>query len=250
MPFFIFKLLVYYSKNLISTNSIFKTPKMKTLYITTTLFLSIATISCADKQPPLIHSEVSDIVIPIQNAQFLFKDYEENRVGLIEAAQNIDENGDSIPPDNSNYVRATRSLTVDYDTLKQYLSFIEQKADSAHIEIQGLRIYLGKYPNDGNLPDGSITSHPGAETIFLNPVMEYGEPDVLTDDVSFAIKITNGQYYAIPVGEILDETEYKRSLNNNAKNNDDDDDEIIQSLAGNHFGRRPPPPPPDDPDYD
>jgi len=220
---------------------------MKILHSSILLLLGVLVLSCTDKPfTPAI--EEPNIIIPIQNAQFLFSDYEENRVGLIEATQNIDDNGDSIPPEDPRYIRATRALTVDYSTLKQYLAFIEQKADSAHIEIQGLRIYLAKYPNDGNLPNGSIATHPGAETVFFNPVMEYGEPNMLNDDISFAIKTVNGQSFAIPIGEILEKKgnlKYKNSVNNR-----NEDDGTIQSLAGNHFERRPPPPPPDDPDYE
>jgi len=203
---------------------------MKTLYFPIIIVLGVLITSCADEHPPSNSIEEPEIIVPIQFAQSLYSEYETSRVDLIEAAQNIDENGDSIPPDDPRYIRASRSLTVDYVKLKQYLAFIEQEAKKAQVNIEGLRIYLGKYIDDTKFPDGTSVPYPGSETVFLNPIMKHEN-----DTIPFAIQYTHdNQTIAIPIGQINKRTNQK-SL---TKNNENDS---IQSLASNTFTKRPPP---------
>jgi len=204
---------------------------MKTLYFPIFFVLSILVVSCSDDtSPPSNSIEEPEIIVPIQFVQSLYSEYETSRVGLIEAAQNIDENGDTIPPDDSRYVRASRSLTVDYAELKQYLEFIEQEAEKAKVDILGLRIYLGKYPDGSTFSDGTSVPYPGSETVFLNPTMKHQN-----DTIPFAIQYSyDNQIIAIPIGQVNNQTAQKSLVRNN-------ENDSIQSLASNTFGKRPPP---------
>ena len=181
----------------------------------------------------------SSIIIPLEEAEQLYKSYGEKRVGLIEEFQNVDSNGEPIDPESEAYVQATRSLSIDYDTLKQYMAFVEQEAKEAKTEITGLRIYLGLYGANGKYPD--------AETVFINPLMEYGKKGNIRDDVSFAIQEVGGTPKAIAVGEILGI--FKSNKKKGGTNLEMTTQSPVQSLAGNYFPKRPPPPPPSDPDY-
>jgi len=204
---------------------------MRTLFYPIFLLLSVIIISCNKDRPQSTVIEEPSIIVPVEFAQSLFSEYGERRVGLIEAAQNIDDNGDTISTDDPNYIRATRSLTVDYDELKQYLNFIEQEAQKADVSINGLRIYLGKYPDKEVFPDGTPTPYPGIETVFLNPTMNSGN-----GNVAFAIQYgAQGEITATPIGKLSIRNSSKKSL---VKNSSEDS---IQSLASNTFTRRPPP---------
>ena len=166
------------------------------------------------------------IIIPVEDAGALFKDYEYNRISLIESKQNTDSNGNRISSNDKRYIKATRSVTIDYEQLKEYLYFIEEQAAEAETEIKGLRIYFGKYPDSGRFPTGNACKYPGAETVFMNPTMMHEK-----DEVSFAIATNRkGGSQAIPVGEIL-----------NTSKKGDQYGEETRSLAGNTFTRIPPP---------
>jgi len=167
-----------------------------------------------------------EIIIPIADAEILYKDYKDNRVPLIEARQNTNDDGQRIPERDAAYIRATQSLTIDFEHLKDYIAFIEEEARKTSTSIKGLRIYLGRYPQSGRFPGGNPCKYPSSETVFINPTMEFkGE------EVSFAIVTRNrGDSSAVPVGQIIDAAERGASMGENT-----------QSLAGNTFTKRPPP---------
>lgn len=168
--------------------------------------------------------EAPDMIISVNQAVTLYKNYGENRIGLIEEYE--EELGQV-----DNY-RATTSLTFDFEMMKQYMKYVEQEAKSAGTDIKGLRVYLGQY-NLKNSP------HPNAETVFFNPTMKRDG-----NEVAFAIQNQNGTPVAVTVGEVLGYTNKPAGKNNLILKLDDD----ITSLAGNHGGRRPPPATDDD-DY-
>lgn len=175
--------------------------------------------------PPTIVVEAPDMIISVDEAVTLYKNYGENRIGLIEAYE--EELGQV-----DNY-RATTSLTFDFEMMKQYMKYVEQQAKSAGTDIKGLRVYLGQY-------DLKNSPHPNAETVFFNPTMKRDG-----SEVAFAIQDQNGTPVAVTVGEVLGNRKPAGKSNLILKLQDDDD---ITSLAGNRGGRRPPPSTDDD-DY-
>lgn len=185
--------------------------------------------------------EAPSVIIPIEDAQELFDNYGKRRVPLIEEFQNVDEDGEAIDPESKGYVEATRSLSIDYKTLKDYMAFIESEASNAKTPITGLRIYLGLYGPKGY--------NPNAETVFLNPLMEYGKKGNIRDDVSFAIQEIGGNPTAVAVGNILGTFDKEEKAAGGTNLEMTLQSGPVQSLAGNKFPFRPPPPPPNDPDY-
>ena len=211
---------------------------MKILQKLSYLLLSgLLLVSCGEKptvhpddeggNPPII-VEAPRNIIPVQEAENMYHRYGTERVPLIEASVNIDKEGNPIPPEDPNYVQATRSLSMDYTALKQYLAFIEQEAKNSKTDISGLRIYFSKYPSGKNDSRASV---------FLNPIMEYGKKGDLRDDVSFAIQRDGGKSIAVPVGSIVKvpvQGSNKADLTMPVQG-------TIQSLAGNDFPWTPPP---------
>ncbi len=185
---------------------------------------------------PPVPVKAPSMIIPVQEAEDMFHRYKTEQVPVIEKAFNIDENGKSIPADDPRFISATTSITFDIKELKQYLKFIEQEADDTKTEITGLRVYFSQYPDYSKLGGGR-------NTVFLNPLMEYGDKNSLIDDISFAIRSTtvNGvtTKTAVPVSKCYKEPNTNKSLTEN-----EDDTTIIiedQSLSGNRGGWRPPP---------
>ncbi len=209
---------------------------MKNLKLWSLLILGgLLMVSCGDKpttSPPTDDGEepiveAPSIIIPIQDAEDMYHRYGTDRAALVERTINVDEQGNPIPEDDERYVQATRSLSIDYDTLKQYLAFIEQEAGDAKTDISGLRIYFSQYAKGKN---------DGRATVFLNPLMKNGGSSI-NDDVAFAIKTEDGKSTAVPVGKLV-----KVPVSNS--NRADLTMPIqggIQSLAGNRFPWNPPP---------
>lgn len=201
-------------------------------------FAVLCVISCEnlshDGETPTI-AQAPDILIPITKAEELYKRYGTDRVSLIEEAINIGDNGEPIDSTDPRFIQTSRSISFDFEQIKNYIAYIEQKADSAKAPLTGLRVYFGQYGS-------SEKKYPNTETVFFNPIMEYGKKGDLTDDVSFAIKSNK----AVPVGVILGTFKGKPAGNANLIMTTQGN---VETLAANFGGRRPPPPPPYDPDY-
>ncbi len=119
----------------------------------------------------------------------------------------------------------TQFATIDYQELKDYLSFIEKEASDAGVTIEGLRVYFGKNPK-GKFPSSKTPLKPDANTVFINPTTNFSG---IIGEISFAIQTIGTNKRAVTVGDVL---------NNRLSS--------IQSLSGNDW-ELPPPPPSNDP---
>ncbi|WP_438426538.1 hypothetical protein [Aquimarina macrocephali] len=61
---------------------------------------------------------------------------------------------------------AVRSITFNYQDLKNYFHFIEKNSVDADIRISGLRFYYGKYKND------KPGKNKGKQMLFFNPTID------------------------------------------------------------------------------
>ncbi|MFI8378444.1 hypothetical protein [Leeuwenhoekiella sp. NPDC079379] len=181
---------------------------------------------CSNQESPILEAPAN--IIPIAAADSLYQNYGNSRVPLIERAENITEEGDTIPKEDVNYKQTTRYVSFSFKEMKKYMAYIEQQADSANIEILQLRVYLGKY---GKKVKNKDKSNRG--TVFFNPAAEFVLADGTKDTVSFAIKKgAKGKYEAVTVGSVLDGSALDAEMGVKA----------IQSLSEN-IGHEAPPPP-------
>lgn len=175
---------------------------------------------------------VPDNIISLQAAEVLYNDYGSERADLIERIENVTEEGDTIPMQDERYKKTTRAVAMPYKELKKYLTYIEQQADSANIEIVDLRFYFGKYPTIQDVEGVSKKDKKGKETIFINPTALIKVNDSTEDNVSYAlIKSNNGTWRAASVGSILKPTENDSLI---------EGDEVIP-MSGNRGNLIPPP---------
>lgn len=195
---------------------------MKTIKLLALLFVSAIILEgCNEKPAQPGHPTVGDpiappkIIIDVQEAEDMYHRYGKDIVPILEK--------------NNPNLKATRSLSIDYKTLKDYLAFIEQEAAEANkTEITGLRIYFAKYEDSKN---------DGRATVFLNPIMEAGQKGDIRDDVAFAIKTDGNKSTAVPVGKLIkipSEKSNRADLTMPIQNG-------VQSLAGNSLPWNPPP---------
>jgi hypothetical protein len=100
-------------------------------------------------------------IISLDEARMLFDTYSERRVALIERFE--------IPNSDSGAFSAARYAFFDYATIKEYIAFIEQEADSAKVDISGLRFYFGNYPESD---DDADKANEKRNTVFVVPTLE------------------------------------------------------------------------------
>lgn len=181
---------------------------------------------CEEAEMPILGAPAN--IIPLAQADSLYKNYGNSRVELIELAENITEEGDTIPKEDANYKKATRAVTMPYKAFKEYIAYIEKQADSAGVEIAEMRFYFGKYKNDFPQSDKK-----GRATLFLNPAAEFTLSDGTKDTVSYAIVTgVDGKKRAEMVGDILNSKDGELAV---------EDGETIESMSGDDVGLIPPP---------
>ncbi len=100
---------------------------------------------CEGDEAPILGAPSN--IIPLASADSLYKNYGNSRVELIELAENITEEGDTIPEEDVRYKKATRYVSFSFSEMQKYMAYIKQQADSAGVEITDLRVYFVKIKN-------------------------------------------------------------------------------------------------------
>ena len=73
-----------------------------------------------------------------------------------------------------------RYIHYDYDTIKQYMAYIEQEAKAANVEISTLRIYFSNYPDQKYFPESKDPiKHPRQSSVMLSPTLKKENRDYL-----------------------------------------------------------------------
>tara|TARA_R110000868_G_scaffold21640_7_gene89777 strand:+ start:67084 stop:67776 length:693 start_codon:yes stop_codon:yes gene_type:complete len=120
-------------------------------------------------------------IISIDLAKSEYDNYTKKRAALIEDNEE--------PYDDGRKFVASRYGDYPIDTLKKYIKFIEQQADSAGVKIETLRFYFSTYSDQKEFPDKRKIKHPRQNSFFILPTMK-----VDTMNYGFYIKNeTNGK---------------------------------------------------------
>ena len=68
---------------------------------------------------------------------------------------------------------AARFVDFDYDTVKQYIDYIDQEAAKAGVKkVTKLRLYFANYPKNKEFPDKKEVVHPRQNSIFMVPTLD------------------------------------------------------------------------------
>ena len=147
--------------------------------------------SCAEKMEKEKATEVvaPPQIVPIVEAKNMYDLYSKRRVPLIQKyedsinrskgtnkAQQIQQENDK---DKAQMEEATAEFDVaryihyDYETIKNYIAYIEQEAKLANVDISTLRLYFSNYSEDAK------NVHPRQNSIMLSPTIKKGDRDYL-----------------------------------------------------------------------
>ncbi|MEH6679151.1 MAG: hypothetical protein V7724_01330 [Sediminicola sp.] len=125
-------------------------------------------ISCAEPPKEVGTVKAPEKIIPVPEAKEMYDNYTERRVPLIQHYE------DSINNYETKFDVA-RYAYYDYETIKNYLAFIEQEAKLANVEISTLRFYFSNYPDKTTFNDGKKILHPRQDSFFLQPTIKKGD---------------------------------------------------------------------------
>ncbi|MDX1365165.1 MAG: hypothetical protein R3243_13210 [Arenibacter latericius] len=145
-----------------------KNPKRAASIFAIGVSLVLGTLSCTseNEKTPTPDPEASPIKAPAQivslkQAKMMYDAYEDRRVSLIERYENQQHPEEKFD--------VARFGSYDYQTIKNYLSYVEQEAKKANVEISTLRFYFSNYPDLDSFEDGRKIKHPRQNSFFLIP---------------------------------------------------------------------------------
>lgn len=172
----------------------------KTLFLfTCILLITFSFTNCVEKGEK---ENVPKVIAPAQivevaNAKIMYETYGKRRVPLIQRyedsinrrgkgydkmkqqkiQQNEKDDGDTQIPKPFD---VARYVHYDYDTIKQYMAYIEQEAKAANVDISTLRIYFSNYPDQTFFPKSKDSiKHPRQSSIMFAPTLKEGNRDFL-----------------------------------------------------------------------
>lgn len=128
-------------------------------------------MSCEQKKekPAVEESEPMEIqapkqIVTVDQAKSMYNSYGERRVALIEKYEN------DLEPEKKFDV--ARFGYYDYNTIKDYMNYIEQEAKKANVQISSLRFYFSNYPDKKSFDDGRDIKHPKQNSFFIIPALK------------------------------------------------------------------------------
>ncbi len=149
-------------------------------------------------QEPMIHEPPYEgppkQIITVQRAKELYDTYTSRRLPIIQKYE------DSISQDSVGF-NPSRYVEYDYETITQYIAFIEHEAKEANVEIAGMRFYFSNYPDSDKFPNGDVVKYPRKNTVFIVPTMNQNGKEV-----GFLIEETDGKKTAVPIYDRVGDT--------------------------------------------
>ncbi len=114
-------------------------------------------------------------IIPIAEAQNMYTNYTERRLPLIKKYEDSINRNSGIEKEFD----VARFVSYDYQTIKQYLAFIENEAEKANVDISTLRFYFSNYPDKPFFENKDSVLHPRQNSIILSPTIKKENRDYL-----------------------------------------------------------------------
>lgn len=133
-------------------------------------------------------------IVEIPQAKSMYDHYTVRRVPLIQRYEDSINRGrgyDKIQLQDQNKAAnqedsapkpfdVGRFVYYDYETIKQYMAYIEQEAEAAGVEISTLRFYYSNYPDEAFFPNTKDSiKHPRQNSIMLSPTYNDGKRETL-----------------------------------------------------------------------
>ncbi|TLP77042.1 hypothetical protein [Maribacter sp. ACAM166] len=139
------------------------------------VFALTSVFSCNQQQDKIMVKAPNQIVA-VPQAKNMYDSYGTRRVPLI---QHFEDSINRQKKEGKEF-DVGRFVYYDYETIKQYLVYIEQEAEDAGVEISTLRFYYSNYPDEAVFPNSKDSiKHPRQNSIMLSPTYNDGKRDFL-----------------------------------------------------------------------
>ncbi len=246
---------------------------MSKIGMVTVLLVGLTSCGDHDTDATVKAEEVDKIIIPNDQAKELYDTYTIRREGLIRDFENAQdslgnqgasddhdqkrqnkEDGSQKAVQQSNDQQNDTGFQVvrygfsDFQSLKKYMTFIEQEAERANVNISTLRFYFANYPDKDKFNNGNPVKEPRRNTLVFVPTVNTGKGEYAfytaddDDGLRKAFLLSeeladNGQSFGgkgkeeasmLPTANLSNTTEAPLPVTNK------------QSLSGNEWGLRPP----------
>ena len=148
------------------------------------LFMLLAVVSCGEETKTKI-TEKPEVLAPSQiveipQAKEMYDAYGKRRVPLIERYEDSINGEKDRSKEAAKPFDASRFVYYDYETIKQYMAYIEQEAKTANVEISTLRFYFSNYPDAEVFPGTKErVMHPKQNSVMLSPTYNDGSREYL-----------------------------------------------------------------------
>lgn len=204
-----------------------KNAKKSLFSFTCILFIAFSFTNCVEKTEKENRTVViaPAQIVEITNAKIMYDTYGKRRVPVIQRyedsinrsrgydkmkQQKMQKDGETKIPKPFD---VARYIHYDYDTIKQYMAYIEQEAKAADVEISTLRIYFSNYPDQTFFPKSKDSiKHPKQSSIMFSPTIKKGDRDYL-----FYISDTAGESQAVLLNDEFNTVKVDEMGNINAK---------------------------------
>lgn len=122
-------------------------------------------IACENHEDPkATNTQAPGQIISVGQAKQMFDSYTTRRVPIIKRYEERVDSSQAFDP--------TRFGEYEYETMKNYMAFIESEAALAKVKIGGLRFYLTNYPAAATFMDGKPVKHPRQNSFILVPTTD------------------------------------------------------------------------------
>lgn len=146
--------------------------KQLVLRVAVIVILSISLINCngtgkKEQLQQVVAAEIDapENIITLEQADDIYSNYSKHRVSAIESY----ETKERAP---SEKFEAARFVDFDYETIKNYIAYIDQEAAKAGVKkVTKLRMYFANYPNKERFSDNKKVVHPRQNSIFMTPTL-------------------------------------------------------------------------------
>ena len=155
------------------------------------ILFAVVISSCVDQQPaddgPEYDGPPSKI-ISLDASKKQYDSYTERRIPIIKEYEDMQDSTQKFSP--------TRYGEYDLETIKHYISYVENEAEMAKVSVKGLRFYFANYPADGDF--GEFSKH---NTLMILPTTDFNG-----EELGFYIQISeSGDRTAVPIRDYFAE---------------------------------------------
>ena len=119
-----------------------------------------------DQSPTRPDIEAPSNIISLKEANTIYDNYSKHRADpILQYETKVRAPEKEFEP--------SRYVDFDYETIKQYIDYIEQEAKKAGVKkITKLRLYYANYPDQEKFPNGKKVIHQRQNSIFIVPTLE------------------------------------------------------------------------------